>query len=227
MEPWLFLGLAMALGVKHAFDGDHLVAVSSLLSRAESRRRTVTMSLSWAAGHMLTAGALTVALFLFRDRLPLGLFAQLDVAVAAMLILVGILALVWELRLIHTHAHAHGGVVHAHTHLHLLGQHRHSAMAGIGIVHGIASNDELLLLLAASLGVSSLGGLLAGVGVFSAGVVVGMVLFGLALTAPLLRARREGVRRAVSVAAALLSLGYGMAMLAGFPGWNPLPLLAL
>jgi high-affinity nickel-transport protein len=216
VEPLLFLGLALALGVKHSFDGDHLVAVSNLLARAPTRRRTVTMSVAWAAGHMLTAGLLTLALWQARDLL--GAWAQhLDLLVAAMLIAVGAAGLVLELRVIHTHRHAHGPAEHEHAHTHLLGRwgrHQHKAMLGIGVVHGIASNDELLTLLAAGLGVTSLAGMLAGVGVFSAGVVAGMVLFGLALTAPLLGPRRERLRRSVSLGAGLLSVGYGLAMLA-------------
>lgn len=224
MEPWLFLGLALALGVKHAFDADHLLAVSNLLGRAPTRRRTVTMSAAWAGGHMLTAGLLTVALFLLRDTLLAAWLAHLELAVAAMLVLLGAAALALELRLVHRHRHAHGGVEHEHHHMHV-GRHHHGAMLGIGVVHGVASNDEMLLLLAAGLGVTSLGGLLAGVGVFSVGVVAGMVAFGLALTAPLLRPRAARVRRAVNMAAALLSLGYGLALFAGFPGWNPLAAL--
>ncbi|MCA1814506.1 MAG: hypothetical protein LC624_11250, partial [Halobacteriales archaeon] len=210
--------------VKHSFDGDHLVAVSGLLTRAPTRRRTLTMSLAWAAGHMATAGVITLGLWYARGSLLGGLLGQLDVLVAAMLVVIGLVGLVLELRVIHAHRHAHGAVEHEHAHTHLLGRlglHRHKAMLGIGIVHGIASNDELLVLLAAGLGVSSLAGLLAGVGVFSVGVVAGMVLFGVALTAPLLASRKESVRRGVSLAAAVLSLGYGLAMLGGFGGWNP------
>jgi high-affinity nickel-transport protein len=218
VEPAAFLLLALVLGVKHAFDADHLVAVGNVLIRAPDRRRTVTYSAAWAVGHMLTAGLLTVGLFLARDALPAALLARMGLLVAGMLVAIGLAALVAELRVVHAHRHAHGGAEHAHAHAHWLGRlarHRHGTMMGIGVVHGVASNDELLTLLAAGLGVTSLGGLLAGVGVFSLGVVAGMVLFGLALTMPLLRARGERLRRGASVAAALLSVGYGAWMLAG------------
>ena len=69
MDILFFLGLALALGFKHSYDADHLVAVSNLLSRSKDLRRTTLMSVSWAAGHMLTASGITVILFVFRELL--------------------------------------------------------------------------------------------------------------------------------------------------------------
>src|SRR6058998_2570832 len=58
-----FIVLALALGFKHSYDADHLVAVSNLIARSPSLRKTMTMSLVWAVGHMLTASIITVALY--------------------------------------------------------------------------------------------------------------------------------------------------------------------
>ncbi|HEV8360043.1 MAG TPA: hypothetical protein VGR28_06275 [Candidatus Thermoplasmatota archaeon] len=217
MEPWLFLGLALALGVKHAYDPDHLAAVGLLLARAPGARSAVRLGLHWGLGHALTAGLLTVALFLAKEQLATGWLAQMELVVAATLVLVGVLALVWEVKLIHRHAHTHGPVVHDHPHWHVLGHKvgAHHAMLGLGVLHGVASNDEMLLLLTASLGVVSLGGLLAGVGVFSLGVVAGMALFAALLALPVVRARSQAVRRAVNVATGLVSVGVGAGMLLG------------
>jgi ABC-type nickel/cobalt efflux system permease component RcnA len=213
VEPWLFLGLALALGVKHAFDPDHLVAVGNFVTRAPSARRAARLGLWWALGHMATAGVLTIGLFLARDQLAAGFLDQLDVyVVAPMLLAIGFAALAMEARA-HTHRHRHGSVEHEHAHAHLFGDRAHRALLGIGLLHGLASNDELLLLLTASLGVVSLAGLLAGVGAFSVGVVAGMVLFAAAFALPLVRARSDHVRRAVNVAAGATSLAVGASML--------------
>src|SRR5437867_9471975 len=50
-----FIVLALALGFKHSYDADHLVAVSNLITRSGSIRKTSLISVSWAAGHMVTA----------------------------------------------------------------------------------------------------------------------------------------------------------------------------
>ena len=223
LDPILFAGLALALGFKHSYDADHLLAVSNLLTRSPSLRRTSLMSLSWAAGHMITATAVTVVLFLFRDYVLQDLLAHLELAVAVMLVLIGVLGLLIEFGLLHRHRHHHDVEEHDHVHVHLGRVDEHRAMFGIGIVHGLASNDELLILFVASFGIASLPGLLAGVGVFSVGVVLGMVVFGLGISYPILRWGSARVRRVVNVAAAGLSIGYAVLLFLGLGGVNPFP----
>jgi len=226
MDFLFFLALALALGFKHSYDADHLVAVSTLLVRSRDLRRTTLMSVSWAAGHMLTASGITVILFVFREALLSTYLAQFEVAVAVMLIAIGVAALLWEFRvlhrlgLLHDHPHEHAGGTHRHPHLHLRRFGDHGTMFGIGIVHGLASNDELLVLLVAAFAIQSLPELLVGVGVFSAGVVLGMILFGLGLSYPMLRWGDAKVRRVVTVVTGVLSIVYGVLLLAGFPGFN-------
>src|SRR5437667_11848024 len=62
-----FMVLALALGFKHSYDADHLVAVSNLITRSGSVRKTSLMSASCAAGHMVTAAIITVLLYTFRQ----------------------------------------------------------------------------------------------------------------------------------------------------------------
>ncbi|MFQ5908783.1 MAG: hypothetical protein ACE5JE_08180 [Thermoplasmata archaeon] len=222
-EFLFLLGLAIALGFKHAYDPDHVVAVSNLIARSKGLKKTTLMSVSWALGHMLTAGTLAVVLFVFREAFLAEWLAVLEILVVVMLILVGVLALLWEFNVLHVHEHWHGLFQHRHLHTHA-GEHGgHGAMFSIGVVHGVASNDELLLLLIVALGVTSLGGLVVSVAAFTMGVVVGMTLFGIGMSYPLLRWRKERVRRAVTVAAALLSLVYAVLLLLGLGLPNPFP----
>lgn len=231
-----FLALALALGFKHSYDADHIVAVSNILTRNQGLRRAALVSTTWALGHMVTASIITVALFVAGGVLLGGLLEHFELAVAAMLLLVGSVALLWEFgyhrriaaafrRLggVHEHPHDHGAREHRHPHLHLGRRKDHGVMLGIGIVHGLASNDELLILLVAALGVATVPGLLLGVGVFTIGVVVGMIVFAVGLTYPLMRWGDARVRRVVNVGAAVLSLAYGGLLLLGLGGVNLLP----
>jgi ABC-type nickel/cobalt efflux system permease component RcnA len=226
MDPLFFVALALALGFKHSYDADHLVAVSNFLARSTSLRKTTLMSISWAAGHMATASVITVVLYLGRDVFLAEFLNPLEFAVAVMLIVLGSLSLAWEFEVLpklgHAHRHRHDGEPeHEHVHIHRHTYRDHGAMFGIGIVHGLASNDELLILFVSALSVTSLAGLIAGVAVFSAGVVIGMVSFGLALTVPMKRWNEKRVRRAVTVIAGTLSIAYGALILLGFGGFNP------
>lgn len=55
LEVVAIMILALALGFKHSYDADHLIAVSSILRRAKSIRSSWKSSIFWAIGHMITA----------------------------------------------------------------------------------------------------------------------------------------------------------------------------
>lgn len=212
-----FALLALFLGIKHSFDPDHLLAVSNLISKAQSVKKTLKMSVSWAAGHMLTAIIVTVILFTFKDAFLSFILGKMELAVALMLIILG-LAGIYSSRVLHAHIHKHGKERHAHVHMHLQnGQsdHSHRHMFGIGIIHGLASNDELLMLLTVSLGLSSLFDMVFGVAIFTLGVVIGMAAFSFALTYPLLKARSAQLSQAVNFTVGCASVIYGCMMLLG------------
>lgn len=226
-EFLVFMVVALALGFKHSYDADHLVAVSNLIARSRSVRRTGLMSASWAVGHMTTAAILTVVLYTFREAFLSEFLAHLELLVAVMLVVIGTVGLLWEFNLFHVHEHWHGLLKHTHVHTwlhgHLAKHGEHKTMFSIGVVHGIASNDELLVLFVFALGVATLGGILLGVAVFSVGVVVGMILFSVGLNIPILRWGTARVRRAVNSAVAVLSIGYAALLFAGFDGFNLVP----
>lgn len=222
-----FIVLALALGFKHSYDADHLVAVSNLITRSRSIRKTGLMSVSWAIGHMLTAAILTVILYTFGRTLLLEFIEHLELLVAVMLLLIGVIGLLWEFNVFHVHEHWHGLVQHRHLHTwlhgHLTKHGEHKTMFSIGIVHGIASNDELLVLLLVALGVATLGGILIGVAVFSLGVVAGMMVFAVGLNYPIVRWGNGRVQRVVNTVVAVLSIVYAALLFTGFGGFNPFP----
>lgn len=237
IDPVFFIVLALALGFKHSYDADHLVAVSNLLTRSKSLRKTAWMSASWAAGHMVTATIITILLYEFRQTVLKDVLANLEFVVAVMLVVIGVIGLLVEFGFIHRHIHRHEAQEHEHIHLDPHGEkeaidhpvpdgssaREHRAMFGIGIVHGLASNDELLILFVASLSVTSLAGLLGGVGLFSLGVVLGMIVFGIGVSYPISRWGSAPVRRVVNVVAAVLSILYAGYLFLGFEGVNLLP----
>ena len=222
-----FIVLALALGFKHSYDADHLVAVSSLITRSGSLRKTGLMSLSWAIGHMTTAAILTVLLYTFREALLTQFLQHLEILVAVMLVVIGAIGLLWEFNVFHVHEHWHGLVQHRHLHSwlhgHLTKHGEHKTMFSIGIVHGIASNDELLILFVVALGVATLGGILIGVAVFTLGVVTGMIVFAMGLNYPIVRWGSRRVQRVVNTVVAVLSIAYASLLFAGFEGFNPFP----
>lgn len=156
------LGLGLLLGARHALDADHVVAISTLVSRHRSVRRSCVLGALWGAGHTtaLLAGGLAAIWF----KLPISAEVQrgLELLVAVMLMLLGSHVLLRTLGAFafHRHAHAHDGHIHSHVHLHLgthdtLG-HVHLLRDGqrpflVGLVHGLAGSAALALLVLASI----------------------------------------------------------------------------
>lgn len=87
------------LGIKHSFDVDHVAAVSNFLIRSPKFSKRVKLSISWALGHTLTAGVITVIIFFSKDLFLQNIFSNFEIIVSIMLILIGVLTLLWEFAL--------------------------------------------------------------------------------------------------------------------------------
>lgn len=210
-----FAFLALVLGFKHSYDADHLLAVSNILRKSASLKSSVKLGISWAFGHMLTATIVTTLLYVFRESLLQSWLASLEKVVGVMLVVLGALSLKDAL-LRHSHRHKHHGLSHSHAHIHGREEagHFHRHIFGIGIIQGLASNDELLVLFTASLGVTSLGGIILGTGLFSLGVVLGMVAFSLLFSYPIIKLHSDFFYRIISFIAGIVGVVYGIRMLA-------------
>ncbi len=226
---WFF---AILLGIKHSFDADHLVAVTGVLSNASSTKYTTKLSISWALGHMITASILTIILFSFKETLLKEILENAELLVPFMLIVIALLTLAWEFDLIHFHRHKHiqndieKGREHTHLHLHWPKLNEHGTMMGIGIIHGLASNDELLLLFTSTLAFDELWAILVGVMFFTVGVIGGMVTYGWLMNFPNQRWGEKRVTRVVNVTIATVTIAYAVWLLLGLEGINVVEVLS-
>ena len=187
MELGSLLLLAFGLGLVHALDADHIIAVSGLSCRKQ--QNSVLYCARWALGH---AGALLligVAVLFLGMAIPNTLSAYAEIAVGSVLIFIGIFVFWGVIRQdVHLHFHSHDGIAHhAHWHSHQHAEAKHSddahqhnhAPLFVGLLHGVAGSAPLLALLPLTqmspwAGVSYL--LLFGLGVFIAMLVFGGVL---------------------------------------------------
>src|SRR5436853_636582 len=105
-------GLGLLLGFRHAFEPDHLAAVSTLATRQGRLLDACRLGLAWALGHTASVGVVVGAIILFGLRLPDRLWPAADLLVALLLIGLGGTVIVRYARgRWHLHAHAHAGVV--------------------------------------------------------------------------------------------------------------------
>ncbi len=85
--------LGLFLGVRHSTDPDHVVAVSTIVSRQGSIRSSATIGLLWGLGHTLTIFLVGSAIIIFGVVIPPRLGLSMEFCVALMLILLGLLNL--------------------------------------------------------------------------------------------------------------------------------------
>jgi hypothetical protein len=129
--------VGFVLGMRHATDADHVIAVTTIVSRQRSVRSAALVGVLWGIGHTLTILAVGAAIILFKVIIPPRLGLAMELAVGIMLILLGVLNLTgvtsWVTERFtpgvsggHSHPHAHGDYVHTHVHGHHHGGHGHS-----------------------------------------------------------------------------------------------------
>jgi high-affinity nickel-transport protein len=137
------------LGMLHATDADHVIAISTIVSRQGNVKSAASIGALWGVGHTLTVFAVGGAIILFSLVIPPRVGLAMEFAVAIMLILLGVYTLSGVTRWVrdnmfpapdgnfpghshaapqpgaHLHPHVHGDYVHVHAHGHGAGNHGH------------------------------------------------------------------------------------------------------
>jgi high-affinity nickel-transport protein len=108
-----FLFLGFFLGIRHATDADHVVAIATIVSREHSMACSALIGVVWGVGHTLTLMAVGAAIIMFGVVIPPRLGLSMEFAVGIMLVLLGVLTLTGMGRAVGT-AHAHAGVPGGH-----------------------------------------------------------------------------------------------------------------
>jgi ABC-type nickel/cobalt efflux system permease component RcnA len=220
------LSLAFGLGLLHALDADHIMAVSGLAARRPSLRNSLRFCVRWAIGHGLTLLLIGGAVLLLGMAIPERLSAAAESLVGVILIAIGLWVL-WDLHRSRTHLHFHDHddlPPHAHWHEHTQPaahahdtdehQHPHNAVL-VGVLHGTAGSAPLLALIPlSSMGHSPWLGM-AYLALFGLGVLLAMFLFGglLGSTFGWLSRWGNSALRATRAGVALSSIGFGAYLL--------------
>ncbi len=214
-------GIGLLLGFRHAFEPDHLAAVSTLATRQSSLFAACRLGLAWALGHTASVGVVVGLIMVGGWRLPARFSPGADGLVALLLIgLGGSVLLRYARGRWHMHAHTHEGAPHLHLHSHAQdASHLHAhapadarRSLGFGVLHGLAGSAAILLLLvaAAPTRAAQLAYFLA----FGVGTAVGMLLVSCTLAGVVRAASQRGARWAtlLHVGAAVASVAVGIAL---------------
>jgi nickel/cobalt exporter len=204
----LVLITGLSLGILHAFDADHIMAVSSLSKRNFSAKKLAMFCGRWAMGHGATVCILSLLLIFFGWQLGETVSIWAERLIGVMLLCVGVLLVFRFIKskpelAIKTHHH-HDGTQHTHL-VKKDNLHENHLPILVGIVHGIAGSAPLLALLPSLIAKAPVFGV-GYVLIFSLGVLLSMLGFGLALgyMQSILQQRSEKV---FNYAKALIGLG--------------------
>lgn len=228
----VIVAIGFVLGMRHATDPDHVIAVSTIVTREQKIGKSALIGLAWGVGHTLTILAVGTMIVAFRVVLQPRAGLAMEMAVAVMLVVLGIRNLGglawWRKPQPATQAsyHAHGDYVHTHRpHAHdpqatplarvdrwlgALGGYRLARPLVVGIVHGLAGSAAIALLVLST--IPRLRWAVLYLGVFGVGTIAGMTLITVALASTFSFGRRRFARldRHFQVAAGMISLAFGL-----------------
>lgn len=230
--------LGFLLGLKHATDADHVVAVSTIVTEQRNIWRGLWIGASWGAGHSTPLLILGLVILVLKD-LVLDQYEAvapfLEFGVGIMLVYLGA-SVVWNIwrGKVHIHRHTHDA---PHVHIHAT----HEARSGhgsaddspsdrhnsfyafgkpvfrvksyvIGIVHGLAGSAAVMLAL-----LPTIDSFLTGVGylvLFSVGTMLSMAVVTVVLAVPFVATGGNMMlNRSVGVVAGALSAVIGVAVM--------------
>jgi high-affinity nickel-transport protein len=135
------LALGFFLGMRHATDPDHVIAVSTIVSRERTLKHAAIIGALWGAGHTLTILAVGTGIIAFSLVISPALGLTMEFSVGLMLILLGLLNLAGFRNAVknaipaaarrdiseHSHFHSHGDYIHNHSHQHSPDTHSHDS----------------------------------------------------------------------------------------------------
>ena len=217
------LGVGLLLGFRHAFEPDHLAAVSTLATRQGRFLQAAWLGLAWGVGHTASVGVVVLAVIAGGLRLPETFRPAAELVVAFFLMVLGLPILLRYARgRWHMHLHAHDGTEHLHLHSHAAGHsHMHvhprydlHRSVGFGLAHGLAGSGAIVVLLVAA--APSRAAQLTYFGAFGAGTMLGMLLVsgGVVLLVRLASRRSTRWATVLHLGSALASVAVGL-LLAG------------
>lgn len=185
--------LGFTLGIKHATEPDHVIAVSTIASSTKKLSKSSLAGVFWGLGHTATLLVIGVTAVALGQHIPESVAALLEFFVGIMLVYLGLTGL-FKSRAVEEMEKGH--------------QHFHKRSFMIGVIHGLAGSAAMVLLTATSADTGSEA--FQFILIFGAGTVVGMLLFTTILGLPFLMSSRKTIPLFLMRAASFVSVLYGL-----------------
>ena len=198
--------LGFLLGMRHATDTDHVVAIGTITARQKSVKSSMAVGGLWGIGHSAMVTVVGILIIFLHLNIPVRIGTMLEFSVGMMLVILGVINIFQTIRLptVHRHEHSHGGKTHTHTHFHLI------RPFVVGSVHGLAGSAAIALLILATINNSiyAIYYLL----IFNVGVIVGMMIITTLIGASLVNAgnKLDNLNKYFVLGSGIISFIFGL-----------------
>lgn len=208
-------GLGFVLGLKHALDADHVVAVSTIVSQTKSLKKSLLAGAIWGVGHTITLLLVGLVILIFKLTIPDKLALSFELIVGVVLVVLGVDVLRKVIKeKVHLHEHQHGSSVHTHLHPHKESwshDHTHRSFV-VGMIHGLAGSATLMLLVLTT--VRSVFQGLFYILIFGIGSIIGMLIVSGIIGFPFLLLAKFGkINNSVKILAGTISIVLGFTIM--------------
>ncbi|WMX58647.1 sulfite exporter TauE/SafE family protein [Peribacillus sp. R9-11] len=220
MDVSLFsvLTIGFVLGIRHAIEPDHVIAVSTIASQSKKLWHASLAGVFWGIGHTITLFIVGIILILMKGEIPGKWSMSLEFLVGIMLVYLGVTTIL-SFKSIHVHTHAHDGDEHKHVHTHEHGgkhehKHKHKHVSylksmSIGLVHGLAGSGTMVILTMST--VKSVWEAAIYILLFGVGTVIGMLFFTTIIGIPfVLSMKRVKISRTLVFTMGTISMVFGI-----------------
>lgn len=208
------LGIGCILGIKHAIEPDHVIAVSTIASQSKNLWRSTLSGVFWGIGHTATLFLVGLVLILTKNSIPDKWSGSLEFAVGIMLVYLGISSLlVMRKKAAHLKIHSHGSKTHVHSQFpdSTAPRNKVSYMKSmiIGMIHGLAGSAAMVLLTMSTVTTVWDGAIY--ILCFGIGTIAGMLFFTTILGIPfVLSSNNKSVNMSLTSITGVVSILFGL-----------------
>lgn len=194
--------LGFLLGIKHAIEPDHVIAVSTIASESKSLKRSIFAGVYWGIGHTATLFIVGMVLIVAKNTITDTVALSLEFIVGIMLVSLGLNSIVAFMK--HRHHHQESPTISTHQEK----NRTHFKSFFIGLIHGLAGSAAMVLLTMSTVSTAWQGALY--ILIFGCGTVVGMLSFSTVIGIPFVLTSGKQLNRHLNNLAGIISILFGI-----------------
>jgi len=198
------------LGIKHSFETDHVVAVTTIVSEHKKLLQAALVGTFWGMGHTTTLFVIGLSVLVLKIAIPQQISLFFEMIVGITLVVLG-LAAIYRTVSFHIHVHTHSHLTHVHQHMHTNTSHSHVHKKSflMGTLHGLAGSGALMLLVLSTIR-NTMEGVIY-ILLFGIGSAGGMTVISLILGLPFLLSTQKfpNIQKYLSLVAGIISVVVG------------------